>query len=137
MMFEDENMATTDAITNWYKDFKTIGATEPVEKKEVKKANPALSDLMLYTYQIRAYTDFLNSYVSTIEQDIRNDIMRDNTIPVVPVVPVENAVAVEQPVFKPLAYAVKNREGFKTAAENVFEVAKAIDSILARVKGIE
>ena len=123
-----ENVAPVDNIGDWYQLF--TGNTTAEEPKEVKPSvTNALGELLIYAAQASAYAGFINNIANGINQDIREDIVRDIT-PTYPNMPPATIAAGVQP----LAIAVANREKLVEYSENLAAVVKSIDSILARVK---
>ena len=125
-----ENAAIQD-IGAWYNLFRndSVGTQQTQDVKP--SVTNALGELLIYSTQAIAYTNFINGTVSSIEQDIKGDIMYDIGFP--------NTARQETtaaPVVKPqpLAMAVENRQKLVEYSEKLAAVIKSIDSILARVK---
>ena len=135
--FDNFSIPTQD-LRSWYREMKGLSTDDiQTQQNEVKVAKPSqsISDLMIYAIQLRCYANFLVAVANSIEGDIKLDIEKDNTI--IPASVVDSVEISGQPITempKPLDFAIKNRDAINTAASNVSELSKAIDSILSRVK---
>lgn len=128
-MAEFENLST-DSLKDWYNGFSNHTQVEPVEQT---KNNP-IGNLLVFTMQAQANLNFISGILSSIEDDVRRDIVTDimkTTEPRYANAPTAQTLEQQTP---PLKYAVDNKDEIVKAVSNIVSLTNSIKSILDRVK---
>lgn len=135
----DYNSAPNENIGDWYQLFITDNSQQVEPKEQTVAAKNALGELMIYTVQARACSEFIMNIMIGLDSIIKNDIINDE---IAEFSTSDKASEVQDPQNTPgmvgpthsLTTIVLNRDNIVKASERLHELVRNVDSILARVK---